>query len=111
MRVPRYSDERKAAGFDNFDEAAVLTQEPVARMDRVGVGDLRSSNDPIRVEVTLACDGFADADRLIGQFDVARIPIGLGVDRDGFDTEGLAGTNDPQGNLSSIGDQDPTEHA
>ena len=51
-----------------------------------------------------------DADGLVGELDVHRIDIGLGIDGDGFDIELAAGADDAEGDFAAIGDQDALEH-
>jgi multidrug resistance efflux pump len=40
-------------------------------MDRLGVGDLRSRDDPRDIEITVDRGARADADRLVSEADVA----------------------------------------
>ena len=42
--------------------------------------------------------------------EVRRAAVGLAEDGDGFDAEVVAGADDPQGDLTAVGDQDALEH-
>src|SRR5262245_30117021 len=79
-------------------------------MNGLGPGLLGRGNDARNLQVTLGRDRWTDADRLIGQFEIGRAAIGLGVDDGDFDSEVAAGTDDPQGNLPAVGDEDLLEH-
>jgi hypothetical protein len=48
---------------------------------------------------------------LVGQFEVLGPSIGFAEDGNGFNTEFLAGTDDPQGDFATIGDKNATEHS
>mgnify|MGYP001274292197 CR=1 FL=1 len=42
--------------------------------------------------------------------DMKRLPVGLGVNRDGFDIQLAAGAGDAHGDLAAVGDQDALKH-
>src|SRR5258708_35695145 len=46
----------------------------------------------------------------VGQRDVARQPVGVGVARDGLDAQPPCRLDDPAGDLAAVGDQDLGEH-
>ena len=52
----------------------------------------------------------ADGYGRIGHFDVQRVAVGLGIDRNGFDPHAARGFDDPAGDLAAIGNQDLLEH-
>src|SRR4051794_37759537 len=70
-----------------------------------------------RVEVASSAGGGAGAgwagayaDGLVGQGQVGGVAVGLGEDRDHLHPQVLAGADDPQGDLTAVGDQDALEH-
>ena len=79
-------------------------------MDGIRTGDLGGGDDAVDLEVGFLAGGGADADGFVGELDVHRIDIGLGVDGDGFDIELAAGADDAEGDFAAIGDQDAFEH-
>ena len=109
--VRRGADELDVARLADFGEVGALGQEAVAGMDRVGAGDFGGADDRRHVEVALGAARRADADVLVGEAHVQRVLVGLGIDGDGLDAELAAGTDDPQGDLSAVGDEDFLEHA
>ena len=105
------ADELDVAGLADLGEVGALGQEPVAGMDRVGAGDLGGADDRRHVQVAVGAARRADADVLVGEPDVQRVLVGLGVDGDGLDAELAAGADDAQRDLAAVGDQDFLEHA
>jgi hypothetical protein len=79
-------------------------------MDGVHVGDFSGADYLRDVEVAFAAARRADADGFVGEADVERVAVGLGVDGDGFDAEFTAGGEDTQGDFPTIGDSDFSEH-
>src|SRR5262245_39827922 len=79
-------------------------------MNGLDVGDLGGADDSRDLEVTLRGWCRADADGLIGQCEIGCASICLAEHCHDFDTEILAGTNYPQSDLTSIGDQNALEH-
>jgi hypothetical protein len=94
------------AVVEDLGEVRVLREEPVARMDRVGLGDLRGRDDRRDVEVGSGRGIRPDADVFVREPDVEGVAVGLAVDRDRANAELPAGRDDPQGDLPAVGDQD-----
>ncbi len=86
-------------------ELGVLGEEPVAGMNRFGAGRLRGGEDLLDGEVRLSRGRGAEANRAIGEADVARRGVGVGVDRDGLDAEPACGADDATGDFAAIGNQ------
>ena len=103
-------DELDVAGLADLGEVGALRQEPVAGMDRVGAGDLGGADDRRHVQVAVGAARRADADVLVGEADVQRVLVGLGVDGDGLDAQLAAGADHAQRDLAAVGDQDLLEH-
>ena len=103
-------DELDLRGPADLGEAGVLAQEAVARMDRLGVRDLGGRDEPVDDEVALDGGAGADADRVVGECQVRRVAVGLAVHGDDLDAEVVAGADDPQGDLSTVRDENTLEH-
>ena len=87
----------------------VLGEKAVARVDRVGAGDLGGGDDRRDVEVALRRAARADAHRLVGEAHVERARVGLGVHGDGADAELAARADDAQRDLAAVRDEDLLE--
>ena len=109
-RLGRRTDERDGAGPAHLGEGGVLGQEPVARVDRLAVGDGRRGDDRRDVEIAQARGVGPDADRLVGHAHGQRVRVGLRVRQHRADAELAAGADDPQRDFTTIGDQDLVEH-
>ena len=104
------TDEGHAPFGDGAGEVGVLGEEPVAGVDAVGTGTLDDLEDLVGVEVALGRGLTAEGVGLVGQTDVEGVAVEVGVDRHGGDTQFLAGTDDPDGDLAPVGDQDLGQH-
>ena len=91
-------------------ELGVLGEKAVARVDRVGAGDLGGGDQARNVEIRLARRRRADADVVVGEANVERLAIGLGVHGDRLHAELAAGADDAQRDLAAVGDEDFLEH-
>ncbi len=65
---------------DRLGEPGVLGEEAVAGVDGVGAGLGGHGEDLLRVEVGLARCAAAEGERLVGDPDVQRVAVGVGVD-------------------------------
>ena len=104
------ADEMDVVLFENFGEARVLGQKAVARMHRVGAGDLAGGEQRRDIEIAVARGRRADADALVGEPDMHGVGVGGRVHGDGRDAEFLAGAQHAQRDLAAIGYQDFFEH-
>ena len=104
------TDEVDAVLGEDFGEARVLRQEAVARMHRVGAGDLAGGEQRRNVEIAVARGRRADADALVGEPHMHGVGVGGRMHRDGRDAELLAGAQHPERDLAAVGDQDFVEH-
>ena len=104
------ADEADVTGLADLGQVGALGEEAVAGMDGVGAGDLGGADDRRHVQVAVGAAGGADADVLVGEADVQRVLVGLGVDRDRLDAQLAAGEDDAQRDLAAVGDQDLLEH-
>ena len=53
----------------------------------------------------------ADMHGLVGHFDVQRVLVGVGIDRDGLDAHLAGRLDDAAGDFAAVRDQDLLEHA
>jgi hypothetical protein len=108
--VRRGPDEPDVAGLAHLREVGALRQEPVAGVNGVGTGDLRGAEHGRHAQVAVRAARRTDADILVGEPDVERVLVGLGVHRDRLDAELPARDDHAQRDLPAIGDQDLLEH-
>src|SRR5262249_44620104 len=105
------TDEDDAGLRQRLGEGLALGQKAVARMHRLGAGALAGGDDLVDDEIALGCRRRADRHGLVGHFDVQRVAVGVGIDRNSCDSQAARGLDDPAGDLAAIGDQDTLEHA
>src|SRR5947208_4903637 len=67
------ADELDVAAFADFHEMRVLSEEPIAGMNRFNIADLGRAHDPIDFQLTLKAERRADPDRCVGELDVHEI--------------------------------------
>ena len=79
-------------------------------MHAVGAAVVDGVEDRLGVEVALGCGLPAERVGLVGEAHVERVAIEFAVHRDGADSELAGGANDPDGDLSTVGDQDLGQH-
>ena len=91
-------------------ELRVLGQESVAGVDGIGPRDLGRAQDVGEVEVAFRRLGGADADPFVREEGVEGLPVGFGENGDCLEAQLPAGADDPQGDLSAVGDEDFRNH-
>ena len=91
-------------------EVRALGEETVARMNRVGAGDLGRGNDIGNIQVAVDASCGTDTNLFVRKANVQRVSIGVRVDGYGADAQLLTGGEYPERNLASVGDQDLLEH-
>ena len=101
----RRPNENEASLLDGIGEVGILGEETVARMHRVGAAAGGRGNDRGNVEVRLGRLRRSDIDRLIGKPDGKAILVGGAVGLHRTQTKLLRGPDDPDRDLSSIGDE------
>jgi len=105
------ADEMQAVIGEDFGEAGVLGQKAVAGVHGVGAGDLAGGEQIGDVEIAVLGGRRADADALVGEPYMHRVAVGGRMHRNRRDAELLAGAQDPQRDLATIGNEDFFEHA
>ena len=106
---PRTDEVHVVLGQD-FGKAGVLGKEAIARMHRIGAGDLAGREQRRNIEIAVLGRRRADADAFIGQAHVHGVLIRGRMHRHGRNAELLAGAQHAQCDFSPIGDQDFIEH-
>ena len=106
----RGADEDDSGGGACFDELRVLGQESVS-----GVHGLRSRcgrrlDHPLDVQVAPRGGRGAEPPRLARHGHVHRVPVRVGVDRDGAYAEPVRGAHHATGDFAAIGDEELPEH-
>ena len=110
---------RLGAGADEDDarlgqfpgKCVALREKSVTGMHGLGPGFPASGHNVIDDEIAFCRGRRADEHRLVGHFDVQRVLVCLGIDRDRLNTQATGGLDDPTGDLAPIGDQNALEHA
>jgi hypothetical protein len=80
-------------------------------VQRVSPCDLGRADDRWHVQVTVGASRRSDTDVLVGEADVQRVLVGLGVHGHGLDAELAARVDHAQGDLAAVRNQDLLEHA
>ena len=75
-------------------------------MHRVGPGTLRDGQQFVDVEIGVGRGGATQRERLVSESDEQGHRIRVGVDRNRCDTGIPGGTDHPDGDLTSVRDQD-----
>ena len=96
----RRADVFQADGVAHLGERGDLGQKADAGVDGVAAGDDGGAEDVGRVEVGAFALRRPDADGLIGQADMERVDVGLGVDGDGRDLHFAGGADDADGDIA-----------
>ena len=109
-RLGARPDEHESALLHALGEIRVLREKTIARVYRLGIGHFRGADDRGNVEIACARRRRADAHRFIGELDVLRFGVGLGMHHDGLDAELAARALDAQRDLAAIRYQDLSEH-
>ena len=79
-------------------------------MDGFRARVLARLDDALDHKIALGGRRRADADRLVGHLDVARILVGVRIYRDGLDAHAACGLDHAAGDLTTIGNEDFLEH-
>ncbi len=106
----RRPDEDEVVLLARTHEVGVLGEEAVAGMHRLAAGRLRGGDDRGDAEVALPDRRRADSHGAVRELYVERVGIGRRIDRDGFDPELVEGTDDADGDLAAIRNEDALEH-
>ena len=104
------ADEGQASCGAGVCKVGVFREEAIAGMDAVAPGGFGHRQKSILIQIAVCRPGRADAHRLSRQLDMERVRVRLGVYGHRLDPQLPAGPQDPQGDLSPVGDQYPPQH-
>ena len=104
-RRGRWSDKYHAGLRATFREGRVLRQEPVARMYGLRAAAARGLQNRISTKVALGGGQAPYAERFVAGGDVARLRVGVRIDRDRVYTQAPRRARNPAGDLTAIGNQ------
>ena len=105
------TDEDNAGLGQRAGKGFLLGQKAIAGMHGLGRGLPACVDDLPDRQIALSRRRRTDGDGHVRHFHVECVPIGVGIDGDGLDTQATRGLDDPAGDLAAIGDQNPLEHA
>jgi hypothetical protein len=91
-------------------EVGVLGKESVAGVDCVGTGAEAGVDDFLDDQVRVGGRVATEREGLVRHADVQRIPVGLGIDRDGAVARITAGPYDADRDLAAVGHQHLADH-
>lgn len=74
------------------------------------IGDLHCSHDPGNIEIRVFTGRRADTYRFVCKTNVQAFSVCCTINSHRFDTHFLTGTDNPQGDLAPVGDQNLLEH-
>ena len=103
-------DEDDAGLGQRARKGLALGQEAVAGMHRLGAGLAAGLDDLVDHQIAFGGGRRPDQNGLVGHFDMERVAVGLGIDRDRLDPHAAGSLDDPAGDLAAIGDQNSFEH-
>jgi hypothetical protein len=106
----RRSDKRHVGRGAGLGELGVLGEETVAGMDCVGPRDLGRGDDARDAEVRLARRRGTDADVVVGETDMERLAVGLGIHGHGLNAQLPTRADDPQRDFAAVRDQHLSKH-
>ena len=109
-RLGRGADEADVARPADLGEMGIFRKESVAGVDRLHIADLGCADHPVDSQIAIGSAGGAHADRLIGQFQIGGIAVGLRENSDRLDAHFPAGPDDPQRDFAAVGNQNAFEH-
>jgi len=90
-------------------QLGIFRQEAIARMQRITTGFHGQVHQLARVQITGQRLG-TNAVSFVGTFNVQRVAVGVGIDRDRANAHLGASTHDSYGNFTTVGDQDLFYH-
>lgn len=89
----------------DLGKAGIFRQKAIAWVNRRDMAGEGSSNNVGNIEIAAATGGFANAHRLIGQLHMQGMAIYGGIDGNRCNAQFLTGTQNPQCNFATIGNQ------
>ena len=109
-RVVLGADEHNAFFFHPLGKRGVLAQKTIAGMHCLRPGLFAGRNNFFSLQVTVAARRGANVDGFVRQFDMARVLVGVGINRHGLNAHLAGGEDDAAGDFTPIGDEDFGKH-
>ena len=109
-RIMLGADEGQALFFDAARERFVLAQEAVAGMDGLRARALGRGNDLVGHQIGLSRRRRPEQHGLVGQLHMARVAVGLGIDRHRLDAHLPGGLDNAAGDFTPVRDQNLLKH-
>jgi hypothetical protein len=75
-------------------------------VERLGICTSGRIDDLFDREIRFARSGRPDANGFVGETNMARAGVRIGIDRDRVDAEAASGAEDATGDFAAVGDQD-----
>ncbi len=104
------TDEDNAGRREGARKGLALGQKAVAGVYGFGAGLAAGLDDLVDHQITLGRSRRPDQDGIVGHFDVQRVAVRLGINRNCRDSHAAGGLDDPAGDLAAVGDQNSFEH-
>ncbi|MNW51207.1 hypothetical protein D3C74_286880 [compost metagenome] len=104
-RFRRRPNECNVAGTADFCEVGIFSQEPIAGMNRITLGQSRYAHQVRQVQITVLGQRGSNAISLVGQAHMQRILVRFGINRHGGNPQLAASPNDPHGDLAAVSNQ------
>jgi len=104
-------DPGQTGGDHTARELRILGEKTVSGMHGPGSGLQRDRDQLLAVEVALRRRGWADSVRLVGETNVQRLAVSVGIDGDALDAHLARRPNDANRDLTAVRNENLTKHA
>jgi len=104
------ADEFDSVFAADFCKLAVLCQKSIARMNTICIGDFGCRHDVGDVQITVGTGRFSDTHSFICESYVQAILVGSRINSYSFNAHFTAGSDYPESDFTSVGDQYFFEH-
>ncbi len=109
-RLRAGADEVDVAAAADFVEVGVFGEEAVAGMNRLHVADFGGADHAGDFEIAVGRFGRADAIGFVRQLQIMGTAVAFAVDRHGLDAQLPARADDPQRDLTPVGNKNSLVH-
>ena len=105
-----WADKRNTGIRARRGKIRILAEEAIARVDRFDAVLLSRLENSVDAQITLAGWRWAQALGFVGEANVQRSAVGIGIDRHAADPHLAEGADDTNGDLAAVGDQYLAKH-